>query len=117
MIVRIKNLRLRTVVGTNDWERKQLQDVIINIEMDFDGSKVAETDDLKNTVDYKKVKQRIIREVEQSRFYLLDKLASHVLRIVMEEEKVQRATVEVDKPMALRFADSVSVCCSAERKK
>jgi D-erythro-7,8-dihydroneopterin triphosphate epimerase len=115
MIIRIKNLRLRTVVGTNEWEREAPQDVIINVEMEFDGSTVARTDRLQDTIDYKTVKRRIIDVVEGSSFYLLDRLANRVLEIVMEEEKVQRATVEVDKPHALRFADSVSVSCSAQR--
>lgn len=115
MIIRIKNLRLRTVVGTNDWEREAPQDVIINIEMEFDGSKAAETDRLDDTVNYKAVKRRIIDAVEGSNFYLLEKLADFVLKTVMEEKKVQRAVVEIDKPHALRFADSVSISNSAER--
>ena len=115
MMIRIKNLRLRTVVGTNDWEREAPQDVIINIEMEFDGTKAAETDRLDDTVNYKAVKRRIIDAVEGSHFYLLEKLADRVLKTVMEEKRVRRAVVEIDKPHALRFADSVSVCSSAER--
>ncbi len=115
MIIRIKNLRLRTIIGVKHWERRKVQDVIINVEIEFDGSKVAESDNIHDTINYKAVKNRIVEEVEKSRFYLLDRLASHVLKIVMEDKKVQRATVEVDKPNALRFADSVSVSCSAER--
>ena len=115
MIIRIKNLRLRTVVGTNEWEREAPQDVTINVEMEFDGSTVARTDRIEDTIDYKAVKRRIIDVVEGSSYYLLDKLANRILETVMEEEKVQRATVEVDKPHALRFADSVSVTCSAQR--
>jgi len=115
MIIRIKNLRLRTIIGVKHWERRKVQDVIINVEIEFDGSKVAESDNIDDTVNYKTIKKRIVEEVEKSRFYLLDRLASHVLKIVMENKKVQRATVEVDKPNALRFADSVSVFCSAEQ--
>ena len=116
MIIRIKNLKLRTIIGANDWEREKEQDVIINVEMEYDGKQAARTDDIRDTVDYKVMKRRIIEEVERSRFCLLDALADHVLKIVMAEKKVQRATVEIDKPHALRFADSVSVVCSAQRK-
>ena len=116
MIIRIKNLRLRTIIGINDWERNETQDVVLNVEIAFDGSRVAETGHIEDTVDYKKIKKQIIQQVEHSKFYLLDKLASQVLGIVMENEKVIRATVEIDKPQALRFADSVSLCCSGRRK-
>ncbi len=115
MIIRIKKLRLRTIVGTNDWERERLQDVVITVEMEFDGSRAAETDSIDDTVNYRTIKKRIIEAVENSRFHLLEKLADHVLQIIMEDDRVQRAEVEVDKPHALRFAESVSVSCSAEK--
>jgi D-erythro-7,8-dihydroneopterin triphosphate epimerase len=115
MIIRIKNLRLRTVVGIQHWERKQPQDVVINVEMEFDGNTAAESDSIDDTIDYKAVKREIIKEVENARYYLLDRLASQILKVIMKEEKVRRATVEVDKPQALRFADSVSVVCSSEK--
>ena len=89
--------------------------MIINIEVAFDGEKAGQSDDITDTVDYKAVKQRIRTEVESSHYKLLEALAAHILDIAMEDEKVQRASVEVDKPHALRFADSVSVTCSRER--
>lgn len=115
MIIRIKNLRLRAVIGLNDWERDVHQDLIINIELAFDGEKAGQSDDIADTVDYKAMKQRIRSEVESSHYKLLEALATHILDIVMAEERVLRASVEVDKPHALRFADSVSVTCSRER--
>jgi D-erythro-7,8-dihydroneopterin triphosphate epimerase len=115
MIIRVKNLRLRTVVGIHDWERHVKQDVIINVEMTLDGRKAAQTDAMEDTVDYKRVTKKIIQAVENSEFYLLDTLAHHILKLAMEDELVERAMVEVDKPHALRFADSVSITCSMER--
>ena len=83
MIMRIKNLRLRTITGINDWERKNLQDVVINVEIEFDGTKATETDDVVDSVNYRTMTKRIISEVEKSRFHLLDKLAGHILDIVL----------------------------------
>jgi len=117
MTIRIKNLRLRTIIGVNDWERTYPQEVILNLEFEFDGTEAAATDDLADTVDYKSLKRRIIEAVEASRFQLVEKLASHVLDLVMAEPRVTAATVEVDKPRALRFAETVSVACSARRAK
>lgn len=115
MIIRIKNLHLRTVVGINEWERKDFQEVLLNIEMELNGQMVARSDAIQDTVDYKKVTKKVIAEVEKATYGLIDTLAHHVLDLVMREEKVLRARVEVDKPHALRFADSVSVVCSADR--
>jgi len=116
MIIRIKNLRLRTIVGIENWERKHKQDVIVNIEIEYDGTRAAETDDIMDTVNYKTIKQQIIKVVEESRYQLLDKLGNEIARIIMEEKRIHRARVEVDKPRALRFADSVSVEVTAERE-
>ena len=107
--IRITNLRLKTIIGANDWERKIRQKVIINIAIDFDASKAAKTDKLKDTLDYKKVTKEIIRAVEKSRFHLLEKLSATILELIMANKQVQEATVRVDKPAALRFSDSVSV--------
>lgn len=114
MIIRIKNLRLRAVIGVNDWEREVKQDLIINVEFEFDGGKALASDDIKDTIDYKQLKRRIIREMEDSEYHLLDAFAGRILEIVMDDARVTKATVEVDKPHALRFADSVSVLCSSE---
>jgi FolB domain-containing protein len=115
MTIHIKNLRLRTIVGVNDWERRNRQEVVVNVQMEFDGAKAVGDDNVDQTVDYKAVKRRIMEAVESSSFFLLEKLAARILQIVMEDPRVLKVAVEVDKPLALRFADSVSVSCSAER--
>lgn len=117
MIIRIKNLRLRTVIGVLEWERKTRQEVVLNIALEFDGARAARTDDLKDTLDYAGLKHRVVEAVEKSKFRLLEKLADAVLRIVMSDPRVLAATVESDKPGALHLADSVSVTCSAKRKR
>ena len=110
--ITIKDLKLRTILGIEDWERKTKQDIIINIVIEFDGSKAAESDDLNDTVDYKAMKLRIIKMVEKSDFFLVEKLAAEVLKICMSDALVKKASVEIDKPHALRFAESVSVTVS-----
>jgi D-erythro-7,8-dihydroneopterin triphosphate epimerase len=116
MLIRIKNLRLRAINGVNEWERKDLQDVVINAEIEYDASRAVETDSVEHVLNYRTLTKRIIEMVEGSRFQLLETLAARVLEIVMQQQKVIRATVEIDKPHALRFADSVSVAASAERE-
>jgi D-erythro-7,8-dihydroneopterin triphosphate epimerase len=108
-VIRISNLRLRAVVGTMDWERSAPQDVVFNIELCFDHSAAAASDDIDDTVDYKALKLELIEMVEKSEFRLLERLAAAALDICLARAKVERAVVRVDKPKALRFADSVSV--------
>ncbi|HON11190.1 MAG TPA: dihydroneopterin aldolase [Chitinispirillaceae bacterium] len=115
--VHISNLSLETTIGWNTWEQQQKQNVIINITFDFDQTAAVESDELNDTVDYRALKNRIRREVESTSFKLLEKLADHILEVVMSDERVVSATIKVDKPHALSLADSVSVKISAERER
>jgi D-erythro-7,8-dihydroneopterin triphosphate epimerase len=107
--VRIHNLRLRTYIGFNPEERTKKQDVVINIEIDY----LARTGVLQDCVDdvlnYKSVTKSVIRLVEENRFLLLEKLVADVLAACSEHPDVVRSRVTIDKPHALRFADSVSL--------
>ena len=113
--IRITDLSLRTIIGTNDWERTNKQDIIINVVIEYDSQKAAQSDNIKDAVDYKVITKKIIKEVESSQYGLLEKLTEAILKIVMEDQKVRAATVRIDKPFALRFARSVSVELSAKR--
>ncbi len=116
-IIRITDLKLKAIIGINTWERTTRQDVIINLELDFDASKPAQSDNIKDTVDYKALKKRIIELVEGSKFFLLEKLVEKVLTLIMQDSKIRKATVRIDKPKALRFAKSVSIESSRRKSR
>ena len=113
--VRITDLLLRTIIGTNDWERKKKQDVIINISLEYDSRQSRKLDSIKTAVDYRSLTKRIVEQVESSQFFLLESLADFISKMIMENSKVKQTTVRVDKPHALRFARSVSIELSSKR--
>jgi len=113
--IRITDLRLRTIIGANDWERNNKQDIIINITIDYDAKRSSQTDKLKDTLDYKGITKSIVKMAETSDYFLLEKLADSILNIILEHPLAKQVTVRVDKPAALRFADSVSVELSKEK--
>ena len=105
----ISDLQLRTIIGTNSWEREKAQDVILNLEFCYDAGPAVASDNLQDTIDYKALKRKIMGFVEGSRFQLLERLAHEVLQIVMTDPRVLSAVVRIEKPHALRFARSVAV--------
>ena len=107
--IRITDLTLKAIIGIFDWERKKKQTVVINVEIEFNAAKAIKSDEVKDTVDYKVITKEIIRHVEGSKYFLLEKMADSVLKIVLKSPKVKKARVRIDKPGALRFARSVSV--------
>ena len=115
MWIHIRKLRVQTIIGVNDWERNTPQDVVVNVEFEFDGDATGESEDLKQAVDYAALSERIVEMVKDSRFFLLEKLVSEILKLVMADDRVQSASVMVEKPTAIPAAESVSVTASASR--
>lgn len=112
----IRDLALRCIIGVYPQERREKQDVIVNVVMECSHAAAARSDRLKDAVDYKALKKKIIALVEASRFNLIEALADRIARLCLRERKVRRATVTVDKPGALRFARSVAVEISRARR-
>lgn len=104
----IRDLALRCIIGIYPEERREKQDVIINIIMEGDLSAAPQTDHIDDTINYKTIKKQIVALVEASDFNLIETMAARILDICMQDAKVDRATVTVDKPGALRFARSVA---------
>ena len=114
-VIRVKNLQVRTIIGFNPEERVNRQDVIINLEIEVDVSEAVSTDNQDGIYDYKTITKAVIAFVSESKFFLLEKLTNEVLKLVMKDQRVIRAKVEIDKPNALRFSESVSVVLEARR--
>lgn len=114
--IKIKNLRLRTYIGINVEEIRNKQDVVLNIRIDFIANEAITGSDIDKTLNYRTITKQIIEFIESNQFALLEKLTQDVLNIIMEYTEVQEAEVEIDKPHALRFADSVSMSLIGTRK-
>ena len=107
--IHIFDLLLRCIIGVNPEERESKQDVVINIDMEADLAKACRSDDLKDSVDYKAIKYRIIEVVEASDFFTLEALAQAIADVCLSDRRVATARVIVENPGALRFARSVGV--------
>lgn len=108
-IVYLNDLRIDTVVGIYDWERRTKQTVILDIEMGTDIRKAAESDDIQYTIDYKAVAKRLFAFVGDSRFELVEKLAESVATILLEEFQVPWCRVRLNKKGAVRGVRDVGV--------
>lgn len=115
-IIKITNLRLRTLIGFNPEERTKPQDVVINAEIHHDLNQGAMLDVIEDALNYKTITKKMIHHVETNSFLLLEKLTADLTAICSQHPSVKRAVVTVDKPHALRFADSVSLTLEYDRK-
>jgi len=108
-LVFIEDLRIETVIGIYDWERKIRQVVALDLEMAFDNRKPAASDDIGDTLNYKAVSKRMIAFVESSSFQLVETLAERCAQIVLDEFKVSWVRLKLSKPGAVRGSKAVGV--------
>jgi FolB domain-containing protein len=112
--IHIKDLLLRTIIGINEDERHNKQDVVINITMYTDHTAAA-SDKIEDTINYRTVTKQIIKLVENSQFFLVEKMAMEIAKACLADLRVERAVVTVEKPGALRFGRSVGVTVDREQ--
>jgi D-erythro-7,8-dihydroneopterin triphosphate epimerase len=105
----VKNLRLRTFIGFNPDELTKKQDVVVNIQIRYVLPPAVLGDSVEDALNYKTVTKEVIAFVEEGRFLLLEKLVADVLQICSRHPDITQSRVSIEKPHALRFADSVSL--------
>jgi dihydroneopterin aldolase len=108
-IVFLRGLRIETVIGIYDWEKKIKQPVVLDLEMGTDVAKAAATDRIEDALDYKAVSKRLKRYVSESRFELVETLAERCAEIIRTEFGVGWVRLSVNKVGAVSDAVDVGV--------
>lgn len=107
--IHINDLLTRGIVGVNDWERKDKQDILVNITLCADLRPAGRSDNIEDSVNYRTVAKQVIAYVESSSRFTLEALSEDVARLCLSMPGVTRARVRIEKPGAVRFARSVGV--------
>jgi len=108
-IVFLRGLRIETVIGIYDWEKKIKQPVILDLEMSTDVAKAAETDRIEDALNYKEISKRLKQFVSESRFELVETLAERCAEIVHREFGVAWVRLSLNKIGAVSDANGVGV--------
>ena len=108
-IVFVHDLDVRAIIGINDWERREKQTILIDLEMACDAAAAAVNDDIEKAVNYRSVTKAVIEHVERSEYYLVETLAERLADLVRTDFGVSWIRVRVRKPGAVRFSSAVGV--------
>lgn len=108
-IIYIKDLRVKTIIGIFDWERKTKQEVSIDMEFPFDCKKAAASDSIDDALDYKVITKAVIKFVEESSFQLQETLAEGIAALIKDNFDVESLKLRISKPGALRGAKDVGL--------
>ena len=105
----IRGLKATSVIGCYDWERDIRQTLVIDLELEADFTRAAQTDALEDALDYAAISKRIIAACEESRFQLLEALAEHLASLLLAEFSIERLRMTITKPGAVAEAEGVGV--------
>ena len=108
-IIFLRDLRIDTVIGIYEWERRIRQTVSLDLEVAADMRKAAASDAIEDTLNYKAVAKRVISFVEESQFQLVETLAERVAQLVLNEFQVPWLRLRLNKTGAVRGARDVGV--------
>ena len=113
--IEIKNLMLRTIIGIGEKERKDRQDIFLDILLTTDTKPANRTDSPESSVDYRSLCQKIVQMVERSSFRLMSALAEEVACICLSDLLVYEVKVTVEQPHAVQFAGAVAATITRSR--
>ena len=111
----LRGLTAECVIGFIDWERRVRQTVVLDLELPVDCRRAAVSDDVVDTVDYKKVAKRTLAFVEASEFKLVETLAHRLAMLILEEFGIEWIRLSVNKPGAIRNSRDVGVTIERTR--
>lgn len=105
----IRDLQIRCIIGVDEHERREKQDVMAHIILETDLRQASRTDDLADSIDYSALKKQILRATEDTQYRLIEALAQRIAEECLQQDRVECVTVVLEKPGALRFARTVGV--------
>ncbi|MGR9105363.1 MAG: dihydroneopterin aldolase [Gammaproteobacteria bacterium] len=116
-IIFLRGLHIETIIGIYDWERESKQTVVLDIEMAADIRQAAISDSIEDALDYKAVSKRLISFVEQSEFFLVEKLSEEIAKILLQEFKVPWLRLSLNKKGAISGASDVGIIIERGEKR
>ena len=111
----LRGLECQCIIGFIDWERRVKQTVVLDLELPVDCARAAASDEVADTLDYKKVAKRVLAFVEASEFKLVETLAHRVALVILAEFPVEWVRVALNKPGAIRNSRDVGVVIERSR--
>lgn len=113
MIIIIKNLKVKGMLGVYEEEKHAKQTVIVNAEIDFDEGPSIESDNIEDTLDYHPICNEISRIISEGNYELLEKMLNDIGKFILSDEKVNWAYVRLDKPEAP--IENIDAICMAKK--
>ncbi|HEU5442759.1 MAG TPA: dihydroneopterin aldolase [Steroidobacteraceae bacterium] len=111
----LRGLTAECIIGFIEWERRVRQTVVVDLELPVDCRRASVSDDVADTVDYKRVAKRVLAYIEASEFKLVETLAHRLALLLLEEFGLEWVRISLNKPGAIRSSRDVGVVIERSR--
>ena len=113
--IKLSELTVNTVIGIWDWEKRNPQKVVFDIEVSTDISNASKSDSIKDALDYKAISKRVKQYALENQFDLIETFADRIAEIILNEFKVSWVKLTISKPYAIRDSKNVSLMIERSR--
>ncbi|MFT4609694.1 MAG: dihydroneopterin aldolase [Cellvibrionaceae bacterium] len=107
--VLVRQLRLETIIGLFPWERVVRQQVFVDLEMEVDIAKAAQSDDLEFVVNYAEVCEHVTLLADAGQFKLIETFVERIAEMILKDFDVSWIRVSVHKTDVMPQVASVGV--------
>ena len=116
-IIFVRDIRLDTLIGAYEFERRQPRTLQVDIEIGRSAIRACKTDVLADTIDYSAVVDVVKQAFASHTFHLLEPLAELIVGLILEKFDAQWARIEVSKSGVVPGARNVGVRIARTRSK
>ncbi len=116
MIIKIKNLRLKTILGIYEWEENVDREIIINAKIHTNFDRALISDEISDALDYDDIVTKIKNLISNKRYRLVEKMAQDIMNEIMQDRRISKCKLEIDKVGAVESLESFSIIIEQENK-
>ncbi len=98
----LRGARFSVHLGVPPHERSVVQEVILDVEVEFDTRKAAASDHFADTVDYAAIHETVHQAATGRPYSLVESMAGHIADAILAAHPVEGVRVLLRKPAALR---------------
>ena len=105
----IKDFIIQEIIGIHEHEKTKKQKIKFNIVVNVNQNTVPDEKDIKSIVDYEKITNKLENLVKNKKYNFLESLAEDSFKEIFEDKRINSVKIKIEKPEAIKNADSVGV--------
>ena len=112
----IKDFIIEEIIGIHEHEKIKKQKIKFNIILDVNKNSIPDEKNIKSIVDYEKITNKLENLTKSKKYNFLESLAEDSFKEIFEDQRINSVTIKIEKPDAIKNAESVGVKVFKTRK-